>query len=205
MSRSLHTQKLRLRAQRRVLRPHSKRRDEAHYLTGRQQQDVVLFPLPKIEVCPIPPNFCHPLTVQEIRDFLVILGPVSYYSLQKIVLRSDPVRTSLVLGAYRLPGIIDIFAVPSSGWQLSFIPTSEELGVLRRYAQVELDQFRGETRIVWTAAQRKAFYLWEVLAHELSHHHLQRKHNQLQRPVCRAWEHERAATLLTQRLQHLHG
>ncbi|HLK55076.1 MAG TPA: hypothetical protein VKU00_00840, partial [Chthonomonadaceae bacterium] len=70
MSRSLHTQKLEQRAERRLARPHSRRRDEAALLAGRNGQEAEAPMLERrlpIRVQKPLPGTLHPLTSRDIR------------------------------------------------------------------------------------------------------------------------------------------
>src|SRR5258708_5635284 len=136
MSRSLHTQKLDLRAQRRLARPHSKRREEAGYLSGRNGTALAsTLARLLIETKKCLPGMLHPLTIREVRAFLAILGPASIYGLRAIRFRRESaVRAKgIVFAEYLMPGELQVFATPASPWRLPFMLADAHRLVLERY------------------------------------------------------------------------
>lgn len=205
MSRSLHTQKLELRAARRLARPYAKRREEAASLRGRSgvgtADHASTKRLPIRAHKPLS-GTRHPLSPQDIREFLAHLGPTAIYGLKAIRLRAECAFTEdgILFAEYLLSGEIHLYAVPPSPWRLPFVPAAEECAAFARHdAWLTIDAQRRQTMVEWTQAGLKAFLLYEVLAHELGHHRLQRRKGQRRIVACRRSDHERYATLHSRR------
>jgi hypothetical protein len=208
MSRSLHTQKLILRAARRLARPYSKRRSEAAYLTGRPGEDTAQRGPGKrlrIQTHKPLPGTLHPLSAQDIRKRLEVLGPAAVYGLKSIRLRRESafLGRSLVFAEYALSGDIDLYAVPSPPWYLPFMLSPEDrIAFMRHGARVRVDDRMQQTTVEWTLSSLKSFYLYEVLAHELGHHRLQYHKGKRKVLLCRRSDHEKRAELYS---RHVRG
>lgn len=203
MARSLHTQKLELRAARRLARPYSKRRTEAALLSGRTGDRRSLpAPRPPI-IAPKPPvGTDHFLKPRDIRSFVGHLDPTALYGVKSIRLRSEPAirNEGIVFGEYAPKGEIHLYALPRGEWRLPFVPALKDRAAFRRFgATVECDFEKGAARVVWPVDGLKRYLLYEVLAHELGHHALQRRRGKFVRPVCRRREHEAYAELCARR------
>jgi hypothetical protein len=207
MSRSLHTQKLSLRAARRQARPYSTRRAEAAYLTGRTDDEVASDGSSKrlrIQAQKPLPGTLHPLRVRDIRELLTTLGPAASYGLRSMRLRQECVFLdgNLVFAEYVVPGDIVLYAVPKSPWRLPCIPSPEDRAAFARHgACVRVDTSRRQTTVEWTFSGLRAFYLAEVLAHELGHHRLQYHKGKRAALICRRRDHEQRAILHSRRIQ----
>src|SRR5690348_2056359 len=99
MARSLHTQKLELRAVRRLARPYSKRREEAARAFGRTDRGAAdAWLRPPVTTQRPQPGHAHYLAARDIESLLETLGPASLYGMRSIRLRSEPaVRTDGIL------------------------------------------------------------------------------------------------------------
>lgn len=205
MSRSLHTQKLECRAERRLARPYSKRCTEAAYLDGSA-------PKPKTPDMPWRlrirnskplPGMQPLLTVRDIMALLDPLGPTALYGLKAIRLRREnAIRLEGVVFAEYLPGgEIHLYAVPTLPWRLPFLlaPADQEL-FLRYGASIAEHPQRLMTTIHWNAATLKRFALYGVLAHELGHHLLQHHGGKRKVMFCRRSDHEQRADLESHRI-----
>jgi hypothetical protein len=207
MARSLHTQKLELRAVRRLARPYSKRRSEAALLSGRTGGSKANAPsrLP-IGVHRHQTRLCHPLNRQDISSLAELLGPVAIYGLKSIQLRREPaIRTEgIVFAEYALSADIFLYALPTGPWNLPFPLAPTDCAAFRRYgALVESNVNRNTTMVSWPLNCLKRYLLYEVLAHELGHHAVQRSRGKLATSVCRTRDHEALAERYTSRALHL--
>ncbi len=230
MSRSLNTQKLKERALRRLVRPHGKRREDGDRLSGRRRgnavhvrqrlpisiqksasvgeqassEGAVPLRLAITKQKPLPGTH-YPITLQDIRDLLAALGPVSTYGLKSVRLRQEGAvrREGIVFAEYGLSGDITLFALPASPWWLPFLLTAEDSASFERYgAHIEADSRLETTTVAWSPDGLRQFTLYEVLAHELGHHLLQRTRG-TKAKVCRHGDHERRADLQTRRNRRL--
>lgn len=227
MSRSLHTQKLSVRAVRRLARPFSKRRDEARYLDGTHNKETNVVRLrgvssrrvPKVEAAstrvhiaahgrPVILNrkphrgLWHVLTPADIRAYLAALGPACMYGLRTLCLRSESAMrpAGVVFAEYSLCGDIYIYALPGLLWRLPYHLAPEDIEAFKLYgASVLSDVASNWTTVRWSAEGLREFALHEVLAHELGHHMLQRKKGKQYTLVCRRGDHERLADLFSRR------
>ena len=206
MSRSLHTQKLELRAARRLARPYAARKADAALLGGQDAQaDSEALPerrLP-IRVQKPLPGLIHPLHARDIRGFLEAMGPTSMYGVKCIRLRSESGVTAqgIVFGEYLLSGEIHLYAVPSLTWKLPFEMHAADLADFARYGcRCEIDALLGQTTLAWSLAGLRDYTLYEVLAHELGHHLLQYHKGKRPAALCRRSDHELRATLQTRRM-----
>ncbi len=197
MSRTLHTQPLTLRAERRLTWPQATRRTDALRLSGRSEIGTSAIKKEVLIVVQRPlPGEHHPLPRQEIRAFAHQLGPQAIYGLKTIRLcrRSALHLDRLILGEYCVPNEVRLYSVPQSPWHLPFLLPEDAQQTMRRYgAQIANDPLRNRSTVTWADADLKQFYVCEVLAHEIGHHLLQ--HNRGKRPVtiCRRRDHERWA------------
>src|SRR5258706_6314306 len=90
MPRSLHTQKLEVRALRRLARPYSGRRHEAGFLSGRNgTAQAAIFARLRIDWKRPSSGMMHSLTIKEVRAFLELIGPASIYGLKAIRFRQE--------------------------------------------------------------------------------------------------------------------
>ncbi len=200
MSRSLHTQPLALRASRRLARPHSRRRAEAAFLSGRATREIsarlVAGKRLRLRMSQPLPGTLHPLCARDLRERLARLGPTAAYGLQSIRLRRECAFAgeSFVFAEYVVPGHIELYAVPESPWYLPFIPSPEDQAAFVRHgARLRVDTLRQQTTVEWTLPGLKSFLLSEVLAHELGHHRLQYNKGKRLAVVCRRRDHEQCA------------
>ena len=207
MSRSLHTQKLEIRAGRRSVRPFSHRREEAEYLSGRKKSGTLLHSL-RISIKsqkPLP-GLCHAVTPREIRSFLIRLGHASYYRLRAINIRREcgfrP--TGIVFAEYAVPDEIQLFALPQLPWSLPFLLSVVDFNLFESYgASLVVDHVREYTVITWSPSGLQQFVLCEVLAHELGHHLLQTRKSQGSRSRYRTSDHEKRAGLYAMRANRI--
>lgn len=210
MSRSLHTQKLSVRAQRRLERPYSKRREEARRLSGRehgtQQAPIALPRRHPVQTRKAPPGMQHPLALRDIQALIERLGPASLYGLKTIRFRPESALRAegIVFAEYAPPGEIHLYTLPASPWRLSFLLTAEDREAFEGYdARLEIDLDREQTTIYWSADGLKRFMLYEVLAHELGHHLLQHHKGKRKATLCRRSDHEKRADLQSRRAQKM--
>jgi hypothetical protein len=207
MSRSLHTQKLAVRAHRRLVRPYSKRREECGYLSGRKRDETIVSPLTvPIKVQKPLRGTMHPLTPRELRAFLAFLGPALRYGLKTICLRQDCAlrNEGIVFAEYVVPGEIHLYSIPESPWRLPFLLHAEDRMAFENYgAQIERNLEREQTTVHWSADGLMRFALHEVVAHELGHHLLQHHKGKRKLTVCRRTDHERRAELQSHRVKKL--
>lgn len=199
MARSLHTQKLVLRAERRLARPYSKRRSEALILSGRAKDSAVTAPLClPIRMCRPQPGLYHPITRQDIEATVRLLGPASIYGLKSIQLRSEPAirEEGIVFAEYSVSADILLYALPTDEWHVPFLLAASDLEAFQRFgAHIEADIDRTITTVRWSRHQLKRYCSIEVLAHELGHHAVQRRRGIFGKPACRTKDHERLADL----------
>jgi hypothetical protein len=210
MSRSLHTQKYSCRAERRLVRPTSRRSHEAIQLSGRGTKQFSHLASSQLSVRLVRPqaDFFHPVRPSEIRCFLTWLGPHSIYGLSAITLHSEcPWRDGkILLGEYRLPGEIILYAVPKAPWKLDFLPNDEDLKAFQRHCRgMQIDRNLQQVALHWQPEELQRFYLFEVLAHELGHHLKQYRSGKPSLPCCRLSEHEAWAELFRLRVAQLLG
>jgi hypothetical protein len=207
MARSLHTQKLELRAERRLARPYSKRRSEAARVFGWSQcaaADTSLS-LP-ISIQRPPPGLTHPLTQRDIRSLIEGFGPLSIYGLRSIRLRSESaiLADGIVFGEYALPGGIHLYSLPEGDWNLPFLLLPQDRAAFRRHgAQIEIDVHRGQTSVTWHEQGLKQYLLYDVLAHEFGHHAVQRRCGKFLATTCRKSDHEAQADLYGMRSRRM--
>jgi hypothetical protein len=204
LSRSLNTQKLEARAQRRTARPYGKRRDEAEYIRGRADAEL-LAPIrrPVIRIQKPAPGMRQPLTRRQIQLHLEAVGPQYYYGLRRITCRHESAITpdGIVFGEYIVPGEIWLYSVPEGPWPLPFLLYDSDCVTFGRYgAQIQADRDRGRTVVSWAADDLARFMLREVLFHELGHHRLQYHKGKRSAVVCRRSDHERCADLHARRI-----
>jgi hypothetical protein len=203
MSRSLHTQKYRIRAARRLARPFSKRRSEAEILRGWKESETPRG-RPRLPITwqkPLP-GMLHPASEMDVRAFLKNLGPASVYGLSAIRFRRESAVTinGMTFAEYVMPGEIRLFAVPSIPWNLPFCLSGADRMSFEYYgALVDVDPMSGRSTVHWNPAGLKRFFLHEVLAHELGHHTLQHRRCRRLHAACRRSDHERRATLESRR------
>lgn len=203
MSRSLHTQKLERRAERRLQRPRSKRRTEGMLLSGRLAPAAAAARHGRIIGERKPPKGLHfPVTPCDIRSFLRDLGPATLYGIRSIRFRAESavVRSGIVFAEYVIPGEIHIYALPVTPWRLPFTLGPEDITAFAAYgARVKTDRERERTEVLWTAGDLRRYLLHEVLAHELGHHLLQYHKGKLPATICRRADHELRAELESRR------
>lgn len=215
MSRSLHTQKLEHRATRRQARPYANRKHEGISLSGRGRPESFLPVAANHRLIhirrPLPGMIC-PLDSHDVQQILERLGPVATYGLRSVRLHGSAMftREGLLFGEYLLSGEIRLYAAPELPWRLPFLLAQEDQTALSRYgAQIAVDEQLPQTTVDWTVEGLKAFYLAEVLAHELGHHRFQVAHGKQTAIFCRRKDHERCADLYSARfgirLKHSEG
>jgi hypothetical protein len=209
MSRSLHTQKYSCRAERRLARPTSRRSREALHLSGRGAKQVPQAS-PQLNVRLVRPQsgYFHPVSPSEIRCFLASIGSLAIYGLRAITLHGEcPWKDqNILLGEYRLPGEIILYAVPSAPWELDFLPANEDLKAFQRHCQeIQINMRLQRVALHWQPEELRRFYLFEVLAHELGHHLKQYRSGKPSQPCCRLSEHEIWAELFRLRVSQLLG
>jgi hypothetical protein len=199
VSRSLHTQKLDVRAERRLDRPYSKRQAEADRLSGRDvRYSAATSCRPRIEWQKPLSGTWQPLKVRDVRTFLKSLGPPAAYGLRVIRLKRESAFSAegIVFAEYVMPGEIRLYSVPANPWELPFILACADRAAFERHgARVEVDFAQEQTTVRWSADGLKQFVLYEVLAHELGHHMLQYRKGKRTEAVCRWSDHERRAHL----------
>src|SRR5436309_1572876 len=103
MSRTLHTQKLSLRAARRMARPFASRRaDSARWAAQGGAGLTCEIGFPIIRRSPPVAGCLHPLTPRDVRDLARILGPECFYGIKTIRMRSESVlgKDGLVFAEY---------------------------------------------------------------------------------------------------------
>ncbi len=215
ISRSLHTQHITERATRRLLRPHSARYAEAALLSGRETHfrpvtiaadtdaPVRLSGGPRITTHKPLPDLVLPLCPSDVRRFFAILGPASLYGLRRVRLRQQCLFTpqGVTFAEYTLGGAIDIYAVPPSPWRLAFVPCDSDLRAFTRHAaRLDVETTARRTTVWWEPDGLLAFFLFEVLAHEIGHHVLQRDRGRQSTPACRRADHEACADTYARRV-----
>lgn len=208
MSRSLHTQKLSIRALRRLARPYSRRREEAALLSGSVRSKLAVIPRLLIKRQKPLPGMRHLLTSDEIAAFLDWSGPLFRYGLKRICLRQEHALRpeGMVFAEYLLSGEIHLYAVPGSPWRLPFLLQEKDRVAFARYgAQCEFDIEREQTNVHWAEEGLKRFALCEVLVHEIGHHLLQYHKGKRKVQVCRVRDHELRANLQSRRAQKESG
>jgi hypothetical protein len=199
MSRSLHTQKLELRAARRLARPDARRREAGLLLAGRVTAGPARERRLRIVAARPLPGLIHPLHAAQLRE---LLTPEQRYGLRLVRLRRDTgfSAAGLVFAEYVLPGEIHLYPVPAPPWRLAFLPAdADRAAFLRHGATVTGDGLH--VTVAWTAEALSAFYAGEVLAHELGHHRLQHGRAKRYFACCRRADHERRAALHARRLE----
>ena len=203
MSRSLHTQKLSARALRRMVRPRSKRREEAGFLSGRKRATAD-DALPRLTIFvqkPLP-GMRHAVTPRDVRDVFVRLGPASTYGLKCVRLRQECALQSagIVFGEYLLIGEIYLYSLPDLPWHLPYLLAARDIAAFERFGACIASRADARTTtIAWNSDGQREFVLSEVLAHELGHHLLQRGKGKRKAVVCRRSDHERRADLQCRR------
>ena len=205
MSRSLHTQKLDVRALRRISRPFGKRRREADFLCGRVAVKSAVGPKRlTIKVQKPLPGMLHGVSCRQIHDFLDRLGPAARYGLKSIQCRQESaIRTEgIVFAEYIIGGELRLYSLPVSPWLLPFLLHAADRDVFQRYgAQIAEDEERERTIVRWSAPGLTKYCLLEVLAHEIGHHLLQYHHGKRPAPICRRADHEKRADLQSRRVK----
>jgi hypothetical protein len=209
MSRSLHTQKYSCRAERRLARSTSRRSSEALLLNGRgAKQPPQASSQLSVQLVRPQLGFFHPVRPSEIRCFLSLIGPQAIYGLRAITLHGEsPWKDqNILLGEYRLPGEIILYAVPNAPWKLDFLPANEDLKAFQRHCrEIQIDTRLQQVTLHWQPEELRRFYLFEVLAHELGHHLKQYRSGKPSQPCCRLSEHEIWAELFRLRVSQLLG
>ena len=207
MSRSLHTQKLELRAARRLARPYVGRRADAALLTGQAMPSLSDSAperrLPIRAQKPLPGTL-HPLNPRDIRGLIEALGPASLYGIPCIRLRRECGVTpqGIVFGEYLLSGEIHLYAVPSLTWKLPYLLQDSNLAAFVRHGcHCEVEEEIERTTLIWSLSGLRTYYLYEVLAHELGHHLLQYHKGKRSATLCRRADHEKWADLHSSRVQ----
>ena len=149
------------------------------------------------------PGFVLPLRSCDVRLFLTRLGPAAAYGLCEVRLRRECLfgTIGVTFAEYILPGRIDVYAVPASPWRLAFVPPPADLQAIGRYAaRVDVNQAARQTTVWWEPGGLTAFFLYEVLAHEIGHHVLQQHRGKRSAQVCRRADHESCADLYARRV-----
>jgi len=155
-----------------------------------------------ILVCRTQPGMSHPLTRRDVEAMIVLLRPVSIYGVKSVQLRPEPAirAEGIVFGEYALSGDISLYALPTADWTLPYLLAPGDVAAFRRYgAKLEVDLDRDVTHVHWPPGRLKSYCLYEVLAHELGHHAVQRRRGVAGRAVCRRKDHEALAELYSRR------
>lgn len=206
MSRSLHTQQIDARAARRIADPYRTRAEDAGLLCGRGA--VMRFCPPpskgvRVSASKAVPGALQPLTAADVRLSLTALGPAPVYRLRAVRIRSETCLRAdgMTFGEYSAPGDIHLFSVPQSPWRLPFLLLAEDIALFTRYgARIREDHAAGRTVVAWERSGLRAFYLFEVLTHELGHHMLQSARGGKRATVCRCADNERRAEIYVRRV-----
>jgi hypothetical protein len=210
MSRSLHTQKLELRAQRRIHAPYAARREDGARLSGRASTARFAAAQPVGSARPVAiyvqrpaPGCLHPLRPAEVRDWLEQAGFAPRYGLRLIRMRHECglQRAGMVFGEYVAPGEIHLYPVPAPPWRLPFLLSSHDLAAFVRHgAEVTADAVLRRTHVAWPGSSLRDYALLEILAHELGHHLLQHNAGKRTAQVRRREDHERFADMVSRRM-----
>ena len=150
------------------------------------------------------PGSIYPLQPQDIRAFLLSLGPSAVYGLRIIRLRQECLLnpSNMIFAEYVVPGEIHLYAVPAIPWRFAFVPSRTDLEAFARHGasvSIDVDTAQGQTTVFWTPNTLKSYFLVEVLAHEIGHHVLQHNRGKRQAQICRRFDHEACADLYSRR------
>jgi hypothetical protein len=172
LSRSLHTDPYRLRAERRAGPPIA------------------------VRVRPPRPGFHHPAGPGDIGRVLEHFGPAATYGLRRVELRQRPAGsggpTGPVVAALRVPGVVLLFEQPAPPWTLAGRLAGAALRRLERAGAI-VAAGAGATRVDWPGGTLRDFMLFDGLMHELGHHGVQHAANRRCTPAMRTADHERRA------------
>ena len=149
-------------------------------------------------------GFDHPLSKQDVRQFLESIGALAVYGLRSIEFTRDgtnPGRTaSLAFGRYEAPGRILLFEQPLPPWRLQGKLVKRDAERFERCGALvcRLSEV-GATLVDWPADTLQHFMLEEVLLHELGHHVLQYHKGKRLARIARTKDHEAFAALFAER------
>jgi hypothetical protein len=186
MSRSLHTAPRPVRAARRAAAPFAPRRAGPGDPGGGRSFH------PQIRAARSRPGTVRPLGPADVRAVLARLGPAASYGLRAVELAAQ--GEPLVFGRLLVPGRILLFDQPRPPWRVPgrlggrTVERLEAAGAL-------VEPSMGADVVDWPGGTLRAFYLAEVLLHELGHHRVQHEAGKRGARTRRRADHERAAAV----------
>jgi hypothetical protein len=145
----------------------------------------------------------HAANRRDVLRFLRLLDPDLLYGVRTIALVQGPEEAGLsgmVFARFVSTGRIELFEQPVPPWFLrGRLPPAEVRRLVDAGATVRADDALGTTRIDWSLATLRKFFLRDVLLHELGHHRLQHEKGKRPARIARTRDHEAYAARIARR------
>jgi hypothetical protein len=151
--------------------------------------------VPRVRAARPAAGLVRPAEPADVRRVLERLGPEATYGLRAVQLGGGGWHDGrMVFGRLVVPGLIRLYDQPTPPWRIAGALTRADLGRLER-AGALVEAGLGRVVVGWPGGSLRAFWLLEVLLHELGHHRVQ--HEQGKRPArtLRTRDHEAAAAI----------
>jgi hypothetical protein len=197
MARSLHTTPRPIRAARRVRAPFAPRRRGGGGASPGHAQGAGA--VPRVLGRRPAAGLVRPAQPADVRRVLHGLGPEATYGLRAVQLGGGGWHDGrMVFGRLVAPGLIRLYDQPTPPWRIAGVLTPADQGRLERAGAI-VGAGLGHVVVHWPNDSLRAFWLLDVLLHELGHHRVQHEKGKRPARTLRTCDHEAAAAIWAQR------